>query len=199
MGLDVKMVPVRLDSAPMRAIRESAELWAQAELEPPFGSGGGTREPVPAISGEITALIPEGFGSYDAFPGRTWMQAEYLLDPVDFRRPGRYDGDERPLPYRIVHGDQRFAEHAIAGQGAPWRCSHSDFLAVAAARIDAIDVAAVRAEYSVAEMYEMGVYKVHEGEDDDENFAEVLADLRGLARWYRRLVGEGLDAIVIVW
>lgn len=198
MGLDVTMVPVRLESAPMRAVRESAEVWAQAYLEPPFTRGGGTREPVPAISGEITALIPEGFGKYDAFPGRAQQQAEYLLDPVAFRRLGSFGERERTLAYRIAHGDQRFAEHAVAGQGAPWRCSHSDFLAVAAARIDAIDVAAVRAEYSVAEMYEMGVYKVHEGEDDDENFAEVLADLRGLARWCHRLVGEGLDTIVII-
>lgn len=121
-----------------------------------------------------------------------------LLDPVGFRRSSSYEERERTLEHRVVRGDQRFAEHATSGQGVHWRCSHAGFLVRAVARIDAIDVAAVRAEFSVAEMDELGVYKVHAGEDDDEKFAVVLADLRGLARWYHQLVGAGLDAMVIL-
>ncbi|WP_214405903.1 YfbM family protein [Pseudonocardia lacus] len=197
MGLDVRMVPVRLDSPALRAIRDSADTWEQADLHPPFGSGG-RGEPLPAVNREIAAQVPEGFGTYHPFPGRTQEQAEYLLDPAARGRSRSYEERERTPAYRAVFGDERFAEHTRSGQGMRWRCSGSGFLVEAAARIDALDAVARRG-FTVAGMVELGVYKVHPDADDDETFALVLGELRALARWYHRLVDRGLDVIVIVY
>jgi hypothetical protein len=197
MGLDLSVRAVRLDSASCRAIRGSVEIWDEAVLHPPFGGGRGCG-PLPAVNREMLRHLPEEFRLFRPFPGRTQEQAEYLLDPVGFRRVTTYEERGRSVPHRIVFGDRPFADHARGGQGVPWRCSASRFLAEAAARIDAVDAAAARREFSVADMVDQAVYKAHPDADDDEAFTRVLSELRALARWYRGLADHGLDAIVEV-
>jgi hypothetical protein len=103
---------------------------------------------------------------------------------------------ERTMPYRVIQGDQTFADHARGGQGILWRYSSCTFLAAAVAAIDALPVAAVRREFSVAEMVDLGVYKAQPNEDDDTAFDRVLENLRRLGRHYHQFVGKGLDVIV---
>lgn len=199
MGFSLESVPVRLDSAPMRALRAAdAEAVDEASLHPPFCERHYFGDPTPAANRELLALLPEGFDRPWRFPGRTHQQAEYLIDPVGHGRIRSREERERSLPYRIIHGDEPFAEHARGTQGVAWRCSTSKFLADAAARIDAIDVEAARRDFSIADMVERAVYKVGPTEDDEETFTWVLAHLRALARWYHRVADAGVDLIVIL-
>jgi hypothetical protein len=198
-GLDLSMTPVRLDSTAMRVMSESAEVFEEAQVHPPFRSSRFRDEPLPAVNRRLLALLPEDLDTpIDPFPRRSHGQAEYLLDPAGHRRIDSWRTRERRLPYRIVHGDRAMAEHMRAGQGIHWRCSTASFLAEAAARIDQLDVDAVRREFSVADMVEQGVYKVHPDEDDDESFAATLAELRRLGEYYHRLVDLGLDVVVVL-
>jgi hypothetical protein len=196
MGWDLTMLPVRLNSAPLSTIRRDALLWETAIDFPPFFEDEG--EPLPEVNRQILVDRPAGLGWNDPFLDRSHEQAEYLLDPAGHRRLTSWEERERTLPYRIVHGDQEFAEHAKAPQGNPWRCSTAAFLADSAATIDGLDVAAVRREFSVAEMANGGVYRVRRGEGDDEAFDRVLAHLRELARYYHRVVDLGFDLIVVL-
>jgi len=193
-GLDLHLYPVRLDSAPVRLIRTDAEVWEEACLHPPFGAI--EDEPVPVVNRELMAALPDGFELTRCFSDRSFDQAEYLLDPVAHRRQTSWQERQRSLPYRIIHGDQEFASFARGGQGVPWRCSTAAFLAESAATIDAIDVAANRREFSVAEMHDLGIYKAFRGQPDDEAFARVLNNLRQLAAYHHRLVDSGLDLII---
>jgi hypothetical protein len=103
------------------------------------------------------------------------------------------------LPYRIVWGDERFAEHATSGQGISWRCSTAAFLDNAATTIDALDTVAARQAFSIAEMFELGVYKVRPSDNDEEAFDRVLENLRSLARHYHQIARRGLDLIIEIW
>ncbi|MET7399723.1 hypothetical protein ABZS66_40200, partial [Dactylosporangium sp. NPDC005572] len=123
----------------------------------------------------------------------------YLLDPVAYRAVRTWEERERTVAYRIVAGDQAFATHATSGQGFAWRCSTTAFLAAAVERIDALDVAAVRAEFSVVEMDDLGLYKVHREEDDEHAFARVLAQLRAFAEHCRGVVARDLDLIITLY
>jgi hypothetical protein len=177
-------------------MRENVVVWEEAVQHPPFASTW-PGEPVPAISRQIVQSLPTGFESWWPFPGRTHGKAEYLIDPVGYRRLRSWEERERSLPFRAVRGDQPFAEHAMSGQGVTWRCSTSAFPSEAAALIDAIDVDAVRSAFSVAEMDHLGVYKADaRAADDDAEFTRVLADLRELSRRYHQLVGARLDLVV---
>jgi hypothetical protein len=193
-GFDLRLYPVRLDSAAVALIRADAGVWEQASLHPPFGAI--PDEPVPEISHELTAAVPAGFELTKCFLDRSFDQAEYILDPVGHRTRTSWLERQQSMPYRIIHGDQPFAPHARGGQGVPWRCSTAAFLAEAAATIDALDVAAARREFSVAQMHDLGIYKAFPGPPDDEVFARVLGNLHQLAVNYRRLAGTGLDAII---
>jgi len=116
---------------------------------------------MPEISEEILAVVPPGTGWVSHFGDRSHEQAVYLLDPGAYREAHTWDDWERTMTYRMLLGDVEFAEHARSGQGVPWRCSTRAFLGTAVAYIDDLDAAAARREFSVAEMAELGVYKVH--------------------------------------
>jgi hypothetical protein len=143
-----------------------------------------------------TALYPDHARGIHLFTDRSYGQAEYLLDPANYRRIDSRAQRERTLPYRVIYGDEYFADHATGGQGISWRCSTAGFLDQAAETIDALDVATVRREFSVAEMYALGIYKVHETDDDDQTFERVLTNLRWLADLYRHIARDGLDLII---
>jgi hypothetical protein len=100
------------------------------------------------------------------------------------------------MAYRIIAGAEVFADHAMTGQGFRWRCSTAEFLAAAAARIDHLDVAAARSAFSVAEMDDLGLYKVRREEDDDQAFARILARLRAFGEHCRRTAARDLDLII---
>jgi hypothetical protein len=133
------------------------------------------------------------------FPDRSQDQAEYLLDPLAHRDLGSWEERERSLPYRTIHGDDRFARHAVSRQGHPWRCSTSRFLGEAASRTDAIDPVVLRRRFSADGMVDSGVYKARRGVDDDEVFGRLLAGLRTLAHAYHRLAAGGLGLVVILY
>lgn len=194
MGLDLWTYPVRLDSPSISRIRAEAEAWETAVGYPPFCPP--QDDPLPEISIRIQAELPSNIEAWN-YPDRSYVQAEYLLDPAGFRALSSWQERERSAPYRIVQGQEWFAAHATSGQGIAWRCSTAGFLAEAAAVIDACDPGVVRREFSVAEMYELGVYKVQPSEDDDEAFARVLGRLRQLAQYYHRLAEQGADLIVV--
>jgi hypothetical protein len=103
------------------------------------------------------------------------------------------------MAYRIVHGDEPFAAHATSGQGMLWRCSSAAFLAAAVQRIDSLDVAAVRREFSIAEMARLGVYKVHTEDDDERAFDRVLTHLYKFGEHCRGVVAKNLDLIITLW
>lgn len=194
MGFDLVTVPVRLEAEPMRTIKESAEAWEIAAIYPPFASV--KHDPLPRVSREILKQIPDGFERTDNFPDRSYDAVMYLMDPSAYRN-SNWEELERSLPYRIIYGDQHFATHAKGIQGVPWRCSTSNFLADAAARIDAINPSILRRQFSVNQMVNSGVYKARRSEDDDETFKRHLVALRQLAHYYNRLAGAGLDLVVI--
>jgi hypothetical protein len=193
MGFDLWTYPVRLDSPSVRGIRVDAATWVTAFGFPPFCSAFG--DPVPEVSLRLQAELPPDVEGW-SYPDRSYQQAEYLLDPDGYRRLTSWEDRERSMPYRIIEGDEEFAAHAVGVQGVRWRCSTAGFLARAVGVIDALDPAGARAEFSVAEMAELGVYKVDPSADDDEEFAFLLGRLRQLAAYYRRLVSHGVDLIV---
>ncbi|WP_165494955.1 DUF1877 family protein [Actinomadura roseirufa] len=201
MGIDLRSVPVLLDSEPLQAIRSDAAVWENASWRPPFGSGSGFGEPMPEVNKAMLADRPR---SFDTFKGpwhsgsRSYGQAEYALDPAAYRQLNGYEERERSLPYRIVHGDRRFADHALATQGIPWRCSTRTFLLEAADVIEARDEAAIRREFSVKEMAERGVYKTRPDDDEDEVFAHAMDNLQRLAHYYRDIADHDYDLIVIM-
>lgn len=194
-GLDLMSIAVALDAAPVRAIRADPALWEAASCMPPFGTRLGNEE-LPEISDELLAVVPAGTQWINHFPGRSFQQAEYLLDPVACRAMSTWEQRERSVPYRVVFGDALFAEHANSGQGPRWRCSTASFLRWAAQLIDGLNLAQLRSEFSVAEMAGLGLYKVQPDTGDDEAFAALLGDLRAVAARYRMTVARDLDLII---
>lgn len=155
--------------------------------------------PVRLDSVRLLGELPEGLAPERAlFPDRSHEQAEYLLDPLGRRAIESWAERERSVPYRIVHGDEPFADHAAGVQGVPWRCSTAAFLAEAAATIDAIDLGAVRGRFSVADMADLGLYKVDPGEADSDAFTRIAANLRRLAAHYREIADQGLDLVLVL-
>lgn len=196
-GIDLHSIAVPLDADPVQAIRADAELWAQASDQPPFCGPWGD-EPLPEISRALRAAIPAGWVGH--FGDRSFRQAEYLLDPVAYRTQARtWQERERTMVYRIINGAEAFAGHATSGQGFRWRCSTKRFLAAAVQRIDTLDIAGVRREFSVAEMASIGVYKVHPEEDDEDAFARVLTQLRAFAEHCRSVVAQDLGLIISLY
>jgi hypothetical protein len=194
-GIDLQSIAVPLQADAVRAIRADPRLWASACDQPPFAPAWGD-EPLPDISRALLAVVPSGTGWVGHFGDRSFQQAEYLLDPVAYRAVLTWQERERTTAYRIVAGDEPFAEHARSGQGFAWRCSTAAFLGAAVRRVDALDVAAVRREFSVAEMDDLGVYKAHPEEHDERAFARVLAQLRAFAEHCRRAVANDLGLII---
>jgi hypothetical protein len=198
-GIDLRSIAVPLRAEPIRAIRADAALWEQASTSPPFSRRLGD-ETLPDISRDLLAVMPADTGWVDHFDGRCFQQAEYLLDPLAYRTQARtWHERERTVAYRIVTGDDVFADHARTGQGFPWRCSTSAFLVAAVQRLDSLDVDAVRQEFSVAEMDASGLYKVHADEDDDEAFARVLTQLREFAEHCRAVATKELGLIITLY
>lgn len=141
MGIDLRSVPVRFDSEPVRAMRRDPAVWEAASWRPPCGSDDHDfGEPLPEAN---LAMLADRQRELDALEGpwdsgtRDYAQAEYALDPGAHRRLDDYAERERSLPYRIVHGDRHFADHAVSAQGMPWRCSTRAFLIEAADTIEA--------------------------------------------------------------
>ena len=187
-----------LDAGPVQIIRADSSLWEMADGYPPFGSLR-DGEVLPDISGAILAVVGFGAGWVEHFGDRSFQQAEYLLDPLAYRASRTWEQRELTMAYRIVHGDEPFATHARSGQGMPWRCSSAAFLAAAVQRIDSLDVAAVRREFSIAEMARLGVYKVHPEDDDERAFDRVLTRLYEFGEYCRGVVAKNLDLIITLW
>ncbi|MFI5888515.1 DUF1877 family protein [Actinoplanes sp. NPDC051513] len=200
MGLDFISITVPLDAAPMRMIRTDPGLWELADTHPPFAFADPDYDvPLPKVSRQLLAVLPPGSGWISHFNGRAFEQAEYLLDPAAYRAPRTWEERERSMVYRIILGDELFAEHAQSGQGPHWRCSTAAFLTAAVQYIDDLEVDAIRSEFSVAEMARLGVYKVHPEDDDDEAFARVLGYVREFADYCRSAPGRGLDLIITLF
>jgi hypothetical protein len=200
MGLDFECLTVPLEAEPVRLIRADAGLWTLAEDQPPFCRPW-PGEQLPEISQQLLAVLPEGTGRvHDFFPGRNHEQVEYLLDPAAFRDPQRtWEQREQSPEYRAVRGAEPFADHATSGQGVAWRCSTPAHLSEAVKLIDSLDADTVRRDFSVAEMAELGVYKVHPEEDDDENFTENLRDLRAWAEHCRAVAAQGFGLMIALF
>lgn len=195
MGIDLYCLAVPLHAEPVRVIRADPNLWEIAAVQPPFAEPWDD-EPLPEISQALLSAIPSGTRWAGHFGDRSQEQAEYLLDPQGYRAVQAWEQREQTLPYRIVNGDQAFADHARSGQGFPWRCSTTAFLTTAVHYIDALDVAAARSQFSVAEMASLGVYKTHPDEDDDQAFSRILARLRAYADYCRTLIDQKIDLII---
>jgi len=195
-GFDLYSFRVRLDAPSIRRIQRDADAWDTAVTEPPFGSRAWTRPP-PAISQRLLADFPDGLDQTNHFIDRSFHQAEYVLDPAAYRALTGWPERERSLPFRVIQGDQRFAEHARGTQGVHWRCSTAAFLADAVAMIDAVSLDDVRRRFSVADMDAIAIYKVHPGENDDAAFARILDYLRQFADYCRETAGRGLDLILV--
>jgi hypothetical protein len=184
-----------LHAGPIQAIRADPELWETAIGRPPFTRFWGD-EPLPEISQALLTVLPAGRCQVSHFDDRSHEQAEYLLDPIAYRTEGvTWRQRERSLAYRMIRGAEPFAAHAISGQGISWRCSSSTFVA-AVQRLDRLDVAGVRREFSVAEMDTLGLYKVHPDEDDDHAFTRILGQLRAFTEHCRTVTAQGLDLII---
>jgi hypothetical protein len=194
-GIDLTCVPVRLDSAAVRKLRQDADVWEEASPHPPF-TGGPRPWPPPALNESLLADLPPEARLWSPFPDRGHAQAEYLLDPVGHGALAGWAARERSLPYRIIHGDRPFAPHAVGGQGIAWRCSTVAFLREAATVIDELDEVATREAFRVADMVAAAVYKARADEDDDDAFARLLAGLRRLSGAYRLVADLGLDLII---
>lgn len=202
MGVDLQSVPVLLGSEPVQAIRRDEALWDTASYQPPFNLNEEIDEPLPEVSQAMMADRPSALHSLKApwCEGRRGFgKAEYALDPAAYRRLDSYEERERSLPYRIIEGDRSFADHARSGQGMLWRCSDRAFLIEAADTIEALDEAAIRREFSIKEMADLGVYKTRRDEDEEETFAHAMDDLRWLARYYREVAAHGYDLIVVMY
>lgn len=204
MGIDLWSIPVLLDSEPVQAIRRDPVVWETVSWQPPFGFDIDDFGEA-ALSEVNQAMLADRPGDLDTLEGpwhsgaRDYEQAEYALDPAAYHRLDGYAERERSLPYRIVHGDRLFADHAVSGQGMPWRCSARAFLIEAADAIEALDETAVRHEFSIAEMAACGVYKTRPSDDEDETFARAMGNLRWLARYYRDVAAHDHDLIVITY
>ncbi|GIF39033.1 DUF1877 family protein [Actinoplanes xinjiangensis] len=199
MGLDFACLTVRLDNEPMRRIRADPDLWAIVEDQPPF-CGPWPGEQLPEITRQLLAVLPEGTRlTHDFFPGRNHEQAGYLLDPAAYRADRTRRQAEQTRAHRAVFGAEVFADHARSGQGVTWRCSTAAQLTDAVRLIDELDVVAARRGFSVAEMAEIGVYKVHRDEDDDESFTRNLRDLRTWADHCRTVAARGLDLMITLY
>ncbi|MFC5185468.1 hypothetical protein [Actinomadura harenae] len=151
-------------SEPVQAFRRDAAVWREtAWRQAPFSADFDDRDgPLPEINRAMLLDRPSGLDTLEGpwhSGARGYERAEYALDLVVFRQLDGYGERERSLPYRIIHGDRRFADHARSGQGMPWRCSARALLIEAAAAIEALDEAAVRRELSIEEMVRGGVYK----------------------------------------
>lgn len=195
-GIDLRSIVVPLDADLVRAIRAHPGLWEAASEQPPFCLPR-VDETLPDISRFLLAALPNGAGWVDHFNDRSFHQAEYLLDPASYRTQAQtWEQREQTMAYRIIAGAEVFAEHATTGQGFRWRCSTTKFLATAVERIDALDVTAARREFSVAEMDDLGLYKVQPEEDDDHAFARILAQLRAFGGHCHEIVARDLDLII---
>ncbi|GAA1618603.1 DUF1877 family protein [Actinoplanes couchii] len=196
MGLDFTCITLPLDAAPVRAIRADPALWAIADEQPPF-----TRpwpgEDLPQISRDLLAVVPPGTRWTPRwFSSRNHEQAEYLLDPAAYRAAQTWEQRERTPAYRAIMGVEVFATHATSGQGIRWRCSTATQLAEAADLIDALDVDGARRAYSVTDMHDQGIYKVHESGD---TFDDNLRDLRSWADHCRDLSTRSLDLVITLY
>ncbi|HWS37604.1 MAG TPA: hypothetical protein VN408_33350 [Actinoplanes sp.] len=199
MGLDFTCIILPLDAAPVRAIRADPELWTIADDQPPF-CGPWPGEELPEITEQLLAAVPAGTRwTPDWFESRNHQQAEYLLDPAGHRALQTYEQREQTPAYRAIMGFERFAEHATSGQGIRWRCSTAVQLAAAARLIDALDVDAVRREFSIPDMFDQGVYKARPSGDDDESFTRNLRDLRSWADHCRGLAARNLDLVITLY
>ena len=195
-GIDFRSIAVPLDAVPLRQLRGDPDLWAVAADHPPFGRAWGD-ETLPEISRAVLAATPPGTGWVGHFGDRSFVQAEYLLDPAAWRAgSGTWDERRRSWAYRAVNGAEPFTDHTTGGPDFPWRCSTGAFLAAAAERIERLDVAAVRAQFSVAEMDALGLYKVNAEEGDEGAFARVLGQVRAFAEHCRTVAARGLDLII---
>ncbi|MGA5304610.1 hypothetical protein ACPCHT_32195 [Nucisporomicrobium flavum] len=195
MGIDLRSIAVPLHADPVQAIRADPALWETASEHPPFANPW-PGEALPQISQALLAVLGSGAVWAQHFGDRSQQQAEYLLDPAAYRTIRTWQERESSLAYRIINGDEVFAEHATSGQGFPWRCSTQAFLAAAVAQIDGLDTTVARREFSVAEMADLGLYKVHREEDDDHAFKRILFQLREFAQHCRLVVARGFDVIV---
>ncbi|MEU4164560.1 hypothetical protein [Actinoplanes sp. NPDC026670] len=199
MGLDFECLTVRLDNEPMRRIRADPELWAVAEDQPPFCGPWPGEEP-PEITRQLLAVLPRDTRrNHDFFGSRNHSQAEYLLDPVAYRTERTWQDATRTRIHCAIFGAEVFAPHARSGQGITWRCSTAAQLTDAVRLIDELDVTAARREFSVVEMSDLGVYKVHREEDDEESFQRNLRDLRSWAGHCRAVAAEGLDLMITLY
>ena len=195
MGIDLRSIAVPLDAAPVQAIRTDPALWETASEHPPF-AGPWPGEALPQISQALLTVLGSGADWVQHFDDRSQKQAEYLLDPAAYRVTQTWQEREASTAYRIINGNEVFANHATSGQGFRWRCSANAFLAAAVDRIDDLDITTIRREFSVAEMADLGLYKVDPDEDDDSAFERILGRLREYAGHCRLVVAQGLDLIV---
>ncbi|WP_143133765.1 DUF1877 family protein [Actinoplanes philippinensis] len=192
----MRCIALPLESGPVRALRADPALQRLAEDQPPF-----TRrwpdEVLPRISEQLLAVVPDDTKwSLDFFESRNFDQAEYLLDPIATRTIKSWPQRERMATYRAIFGAQRFALYTSDGCVTPWRCSSPAELTAAARLIDELDVAAVRREFSVADMLELGLYKVHPEDDDTESFTRALGDLRAWADHCRGVAARDLGLVI---
>ncbi|MCY1143995.1 DUF1877 family protein [Actinoplanes sp. Pm04-4] len=195
MGLDMSCLIVPLDAEPVRAIRADMALFSTAEEYPPFGPRFGD-EVLPDISYQLLEVVSAQCRWTEVLGGRSFAKAEYLLNPASYRAIHTWEKRERSPAYRMTRGDEPFAREGVTLERCSWRCSRSASLKRTAHTIDALDVAAVRREFSVADMCEQGVYKAdHPDEDDEENFTEILGYLRDFANLCHQVSGQGLDLV----
>ncbi|WP_250002130.1 DUF1877 family protein [Actinoplanes sp. M2I2] len=197
MGLDYGSFILALDADSVRAIRADVELWSAVEDYPPFGPQLGD-ETFPAFSYRLLDEVPIGDGWIEHFGDRSFRQAEYLLDPVTYLETTSWEQRERTTAYQMIFGQEPFAHEGMQPGRCNWRCSRSAWLATTAQRIDTLGVAAARRNFSVAQMLDQGVYKVHPEDvgHDDERFAQILANLREFAEHCRRVADQGLDLVI---
>ncbi|WP_430788801.1 hypothetical protein [Actinoplanes sp. G11-F43] len=180
MGLDFTCIAVPLDAEPVRAIRADPVLWAVADGQPPF-SRPWPGEELPEISRRLLAVVPGGTRwRADWFEGRNHQLAEHLLDPI---------GRDPDPAHRAIFGAERFAEHAVSGQGIGWRCSTAAQLSEAVRLIDGLDVEAARVSYRPD-----GLYKAY-----GASFEQNLRDLRSWADHCRDVAARGLDLIITLY
>ncbi|WP_250032353.1 DUF1877 family protein [Paractinoplanes maris] len=129
--------------------------------------------------------------------GRAWMQGEYVFDPGQWRSEvGRSDERRKTMAHCIIRGDAVFADETAPDLGIPWRCSTAGFLTEVVERIDRLDVAAARHEFSVAEMVQLDLYKVHPEGETDETFDRLMTYLRDFADRCRGIAAHGLGLVI---
>lgn len=197
MGIDMRSFPIHLDTDPVRELRADPELCELASGYPPFGflrRG----ETLPAINSKLLPVVPAGASWVGHFDDRSFMQAEYLLDPAAYRHARTWEQHEKTTSYRIIRGAETFLYDNTGFRGPAWRCSSAEFLDTAVKHLDELDAPAVRREFTVAEMDELGLYKVHPEEDDEHAFNRILNYLHAFTERCRRVAAEGADLIITV-